>query len=89
MRSNSSSKLRRWLKIDVSLSSPRSDARMLTFISGDKFRRIRENELYEDDLYFVSQMYEKEWTPRDTVIDFGDETVVGVPLKQFGSPPRA
>ncbi|KAN0095460.1 hypothetical protein V8E51_016171 [Hyaloscypha variabilis] len=50
----------------------------------DKFRRNWEHELYEDDFYFVSQMFEDEWMPRDTVIDYGDETVAGVPLPRCG-----
>ncbi|KAF8859195.1 hypothetical protein BDZ45DRAFT_367421 [Acephala macrosclerotiorum] len=54
----------------------------------NKFRRALEWGFYEDDLYFVSQMFEEEWTPRDTPIEFGDETISGVPLKQFGSPKR-
>lgn len=39
--------------------------------------------LYEDELYFVSQMYEDEWQPRDTVIDYDDGTVNNVPLSEF------
>jgi hypothetical protein len=54
--------------------------RMLTSGSEDRFRRTWEHELYEDDFYFVSQMFEDEWMPRDTVIEYGDETVAGVPL---------
>jgi len=34
-------------------------------------------------LYFVSQMFEKDWAPRDTIIDFNDDTVAGVPLQRF------
>jgi hypothetical protein len=28
-------------------------------------------------------MFDEDWAPRDTVIDYGDETITGVPLKQF------
>jgi hypothetical protein len=31
----------------------------------DDFRAIKKYELYEDELYFVSQMFEKDWMPRD------------------------
>jgi hypothetical protein len=57
---------------------------MLTSGSEDRFRRTLEFELYEDDFYFVSQMFEDEWMPRDTVIEYGDETVAGVPLPRCG-----
>ena len=45
-----------------------------------RFRRTWENEIYEDDFYFVSQMFEDEWMPRDTIIEYNDETISGVPL---------
>lgn len=45
-----------------------------------RFRRTWENELYEDDFFFVSQMFEDEWMPRDTDIEYNDETISGVPL---------
>jgi len=47
----------------------------------DKIRNTHELNLYEDDLYFVSQMFEENWTPRDTIIDYTDETILGEPLK--------
>jgi hypothetical protein len=56
-------------------------ARMLTNTIEDKIRRTHELDLYEDDLYFVSQMFEENWTPRDTIIDYTDETILGEPLK--------
>lgn len=28
-----------------------------------------EKERYDDDLYFVAQMYEKDWEPRTTKLD--------------------
>ena len=58
--------------------------RMLISGLEDRFRRTWEHELYEDDFYFVSQMFEDEWMPRDTVIEYGDETVAGVPLPRCG-----
>lgn len=39
--------------------------------------------LYEDDLYFVSQMFEQDWSPHDTIIDYDDGTVGDVPLRRF------
>jgi len=43
--------------------------------------------LYEDELYFVAQMFEEDWAPRDTTIDFDDGTVKNVPLKiYYGDP---
>jgi hypothetical protein len=54
---------------------------MLTNTIEDKIRITHELNLYEDDLYFVSQMFEENWTPRDTIIDYTDDTVSGEPLK--------
>jgi len=48
----------------------------------DKIRVANEINLYEDDLYFVSQMFEENWMPRDTIIDYSDETILGVALKR-------
>jgi hypothetical protein len=31
-------------------------------------------------------MFEEDWTPRDTVIEYTDETIYGEPLKHPGSP---
>ena len=56
-------------------------ARMLTNTIENKIRIINKINLYEDDLYFVSQMFEENWTPRDTIIDYTDETILGEPLK--------
>lgn len=39
--------------------------------------------LYEDELYFIAQMFEPNWQPRDTVIDFEDGTVNNVGLKKY------
>jgi hypothetical protein len=63
-----------------SLGEPRS---LLTNSTAEKIRRTNDNGLYEDDLYFVAQMFEKDWTPRDTEIDFDDRTVGDVPLRKF------
>jgi len=49
----------------------------------DMFRRTREENIYEDDLYFVAQMFEKDWQPRDTVIEYDDGTLWEVDLKQY------
>ncbi|KAF1815431.1 hypothetical protein P152DRAFT_495611 [Eremomyces bilateralis CBS 781.70] len=35
----------------------------------DDFAYIRDNDLADHEFYYVSQMFEKDWKPRDTVID--------------------
>jgi len=45
----------------------------------------RENDLYEHELYFVSQMFEENWQPKDTIIDRTDGTVNDVGLKKYVS----
>lgn len=40
----------------------------LVRLKEDDFRAIKEYELYEDELYFVSQMFEKDWMPRDSYV---------------------
>lgn len=52
----------------------------------EKFRVAKEIDLYEDDLYFISQMFEEDWAPRETVIDFEEGTVADVPLRRFYTP---
>jgi hypothetical protein len=54
---------------------------MLTNTIEDDIRIAHELNLYENDLYFVSQMFEENWAPRDTIIDYTDETILGEPLK--------
>ncbi|KAK2772710.1 hypothetical protein FQN53_004457 [Emmonsiellopsis sp. PD_33] len=49
----------------------------------DIFKTTKDITLYEDDMYFVAQMFEDSWTPRDTVIDYDDGTVNDVPLSKF------
>jgi len=48
------------------------------------FRSVREISLYEDEMYFISQMYEDGWQPRDSVIDFDEGTINDVPLREYG-----
>ncbi|KAK0121805.1 hypothetical protein ONS95_010088 [Cadophora gregata] len=48
----------------------------------DQIRDINKFHYYEDDLYFVAQMHERNWTPRDTKIDYTEGTVADVPLKK-------
>ncbi len=55
----------------------------LTVTAEDKFRDNNQSNLYEDDLYFVSQMYEENWMPKDTVIDYNDGTVYDGPLQHY------
>ncbi|KXX82675.1 Cutinase transcription factor 1 beta [Madurella mycetomatis] len=43
----------------------------------------KEHDLYEHELYFISQMFEENWQPRDTAIDYAEGTVNNVGLKQY------
>jgi hypothetical protein len=56
---------------------------ILLFLPEDKIRTNRENDLYEHELYFVAQMFEDNWQPRDTIIDRTDGTVNDVGLKVY------
>jgi len=56
---------------------------MLMNMTEDKIRVATQIGLYEDDLYFVSQMFEEDWMPRDTVIDYDGGTVGDVPLQRY------
>ena len=40
----------------------------LVRLKEDDFRAIKDYELYEDELYFISQMFEKDWMPRDSYV---------------------
>ena len=40
----------------------------LVRLKEDDFRAIKEYGLYEDELYFISQMFEKDWMPRDSYV---------------------
>jgi hypothetical protein len=60
-----------------------SSAQLKNFIIEDEFRTAKDIGLYEDELYFISQMYEDDWQPRDSVIDFDDGTVNDVPLHEY------
>ncbi|KAK5662535.1 hypothetical protein OQA88_8447 [Cercophora sp. LCS_1] len=53
----------------------------------ESIRMAHEHELYENDLYFISQMYEENWTPRDPRIDYDGGTVHGGPVKKYYSEP--
>jgi hypothetical protein len=44
---------------------------------------INEDGIYEHPLYWVAQMFEKNWSPRDTVIDYDDGTINDVPLRKW------
>ena len=57
---------------------------MTNHSSGDRFQKAKENNLYEDELYFISQMFEDDWQPRESVIDFDDGTINNVPLREYG-----
>jgi hypothetical protein len=43
----------------------------------------RDNDLYEHELYFVSQMLEDNWQPRDTAIEYTEGTVNNVGLNVY------
>ena len=79
MKSTSFSVLQKWWRKEVRLSLKLLST-VLTDMIEARFRRTWENELYEDDFFFVSQMFEDEWMPRDTRIESSDETISGVPL---------
>jgi hypothetical protein len=49
-----------------------------------RFRNTRKSTMYEDEIYFVSQMFEENWQPRDSVIDYDDGTINDVPLRVYG-----
>jgi hypothetical protein len=51
---------------------------------GDRFQKAKDMCIYEDELYFISQMYEEDWQPRESVIDFDDGTINNVPLREYG-----
>jgi len=38
--------------------------------------------IYEDELYFISQMFEDDWQPRDSAIEYDDGTVNNVALRE-------
>src|SRR5450756_2698382 len=40
--------------------------RTLIDATEEKFRVAKEIDLYEDDFYFISQMFEEDWVPNDT-----------------------
>jgi hypothetical protein len=54
-------------------------------VIGEQFATLLEEELYEDELYFISQMFEEDWRPRDTAIDYQEGTLYDVPLKKYGT----
>jgi len=49
----------------------------------DVIKINREMDLYEHELYFVSQMFEESWQPKETIIDRTDGTVNDVGLKRY------
>ncbi|KAH8883017.1 hypothetical protein GQ53DRAFT_664708 [Thozetella sp. PMI_491] len=49
----------------------------------EEFENLRNLELCEHPLYFVSQLYEENWSPRDKVIEYGDATINDVPLAKY------
>ncbi|KAF2092916.1 hypothetical protein NA57DRAFT_49246 [Rhizodiscina lignyota] len=49
----------------------------------DDFRIAKDIGLYEHELYFISQMYEDDWQPREIAIDFDEGTINDVPLREY------
>ncbi|KAH6839427.1 hypothetical protein B0I37DRAFT_316278 [Chaetomium sp. MPI-CAGE-AT-0009] len=49
----------------------------------DVIKTNRDNDLYEHELYFVSQMLEDNWQPRDTAIEYTEGTVNNVGLNVY------
>jgi hypothetical protein len=48
------------------------------------FRNIKATQTYEDETFFVAQMFEENWQPRDSIIDYDDGTINDVPLRSYG-----
>jgi hypothetical protein len=46
-------------------------------------RQNNECDFYEHELYFIGQMFEVNWEPRDSKIDFLDGTIHDVPLNKY------
>ncbi|KAK0642132.1 hypothetical protein B0T16DRAFT_334307 [Cercophora newfieldiana] len=56
----------------------------------EEIRYVHEANLYENELFFVSQMFEENWQPRDIEIDTGSETIYGGPVKvYYGVPTKS
>ena len=53
------------------------------------FKEMKDNELYENRMYFIAQMYEEKWTPRDTKVEFDDGTVYGGAIKKYYGQPAS
>lgn len=60
----------------------------LTRVAAESIRLIREADLYENDLYFVSQMFEDNWQPREMKIDYDCGTIHGGPVKKYYTEPE-
>ena len=41
------------------------------------------NDLYEHELYFISQMFQENWQPQDTIIDRTEGTINDVGMKMY------
>jgi hypothetical protein len=51
--------------------------------TGTCFAENMETARYEDELFFVGQLFVENWAPRDSVIDYEDGTVNNVPLRMY------
>ncbi|KAG7290159.1 hypothetical protein NEMBOFW57_000156 [Staphylotrichum longicolle] len=51
----------------------------------DIIKTNTENDLYEHELYFISQMFQENWQPRDTIIDRTEGTINDVGLKRYAT----
>ncbi|KAL1840399.1 hypothetical protein VTJ49DRAFT_525 [Mycothermus thermophilus] len=50
----------------------------------EEIKTCKATSLYEHELYFVAQMFEEGWSPRDTAMDFSDDSDEGVIKKYAG-----
>jgi hypothetical protein len=79
-----------FLREPKSLSSKEVSVRNKKFIttnltkdtSETRMKTAMDNDLYEDELYFISQIFEENWQPRGSVIDFDEGTIYDVKLRE-------
>jgi hypothetical protein len=54
------------------------------FCTGEAFATAQEAHLYEDDCFFIAQMFEEKWQPKSSIIDFDVGTINDQPLRKYG-----
>ena len=45
-------------------------------------------DLYEHELYFIAQMFQENWQPQDTIIDYTEGTINNVGMKMYAGDDR-